>query len=413
MMIEAKLSRRNPFLRLRLDESLYYLAFSCYLAFVALDKTTFSEFLFIPAETLQSLLQVAVLMLLLLKFVMQRASFRGWLIAAALVLVGFLSWRQSGEGWLFWVSLFVVCAHGVRLRPLACLSFSLSLALVVTTMAFAGAGIIENVVSMRAGVTRYAMGFSHANALGLYIMVICTSFSVLRFGRNPLPDLILIAAADIINLATADSRTTVLLSVIQAVLLVSFYILRSETARRRARFCFGAVVFLVVALSMFFMVSYDATSAWQAALNDFLSGRLNLAHRYFQMQPLTLFGSDFSAYAPIYWENGKTYAFVVDNAWCHLVLRFGILPAFAFLAGYTLLLLRLFREKRWDALLFGIVLMAVYGFSETLGVRFECNYFLFALGAELLYASPAAKDLSGVSCGRNAAHKMGGAAYRA
>lgn len=104
-MIKDKSLQRNPLLRLMLDESLYYLAFSFYFIIGALEHTTFTEFLFIPVDILQSVLQVAVLMLLLLKFGMQRASFKGWLIATALVLLGFLSWRQSGEGWLFWVAL--------------------------------------------------------------------------------------------------------------------------------------------------------------------------------------------------------------------------------------------------------------------------------------------------------------------
>ena len=75
--------------------------------------------------------------------------------------------------------------------------------------------------------------------------------------------------------------------------------------------------------------------------------------------------------------------------------------------------LRMLRGKRWDALLFGIVLMAVYGFSETLGVRFECNYFLFALGAELLYISPVAKELSRPSEERDAVRKKGSVVPRA
>ena len=37
--------------------------------------------------------------------------------------------------------------------------------------------------------------------------------------------------------------------------------------------------------------------------------------------------------------------------------------------------------------MFGIVLMSVYGLTETLGVRIECNYFLFAIGADLLFSS--------------------------
>ena len=391
------------------SEAAYYLAFCLYFIDCVFDRTKFTEFLFVPVPTLQTILQACILILLFFKFVSQRASFKGWCIAALVVLVGFLSWRQSGEGWLFWCALFVVCAHGARLRPLAWCALVISTATFFLTVGFAQVGVIENVASTRAGVTRYAMGFTHPNNLGLFLLIVCVSFSVLRFGKNPLPDILLIAVTDILNLAVADSRTCVLLSLVQVVLLLVFYIARSEASRRHMRRVFAVGVLIVLALSMFFMVSYDPSNPIHLALNSALSGRLRLANGYYEMQPLTLLGSTYEQFPSIYWENGKAYAFVVDNAWCHLLLRFGLVPAALFACGYFATLFGLLKGKRWDALLFGFVLMSVYGFSETLGIRIECNYFLYAMGAELLFASRFGKELSGEKT-RGCAEVLGAAA---
>ncbi len=384
----------NAIGEMRVSEAAYYLAFCLYFIDCAFDRTEFTEFLFVSVSVLQTMLQVCILLLLFFKFLSQRASFKGWCIAAFVVLIGLVSWRQSGEGWLFWCALFIVCAHGMRLRPLAWCVLVLSVVTLCLTVVFAQLEVIENVASTRHGVTRYAMGFTHPNGLGLYLSIVCCSFSVLRFGKNPLPDILLIAAADVLNLVAADSRTAVLLSFVQVILLLVFYFARSEVSRKYMRCAFTVSVLSVVALSMYFMVAYDPSNPVHFALNSTLSGRLWLAHSYYEMQPLTLLGSTFEKFSPIYWENGKPYTFVVDNAWCHLILRYGLVPATLFSCGFFAMLFRLLRGKKWDALLFGFVLMSVYGFSETLGIRIECNYFLYAIGAELLFASRLGKELS-------------------
>lgn len=383
---QAAGARKPAFLEMEFGEFLYYAAFALYIMDFATDHTTFVDFLFVPVAVWHSLFQTAIIMLLLGKFMMQRASFRGWAVAVLLVLIGFLSWRLSDEGWLFWLALFVVCANGVRLRPLAYIAFTLFLATIAVTFLFASAGAIENRLSVRAGVARSAMGFSHPNTLGLYLLVTCISFSVIRFGKNPVPDLLMIVAADAINLVIADSRTTVLLSIVQALLLIVFYCVRSESGRRFARCCFGVLIVGSFLLSVYFMVCYDPSNPLHSAINSVLSGRLRLAHGYYSMQPLTLLGSSFEGVPPIYYEDGVPKSFVVDNAWCHLILRFGVIPAALYSIGFFILFFRTLKEERWDALLFGLVLMTVYGLSENFGIRIECNFFLYALGAELLYS---------------------------
>ena len=385
---------RNTIGSISVDAAAYYLAFILYFIDCAFDRTAFTEFLFVPVPVLQSAMQVCILMLLLFKFILQRASFKGWCMAALVVMVGFATWQQSGEGWLFWCALFIVCAHGVHLRPLAWCALALSIVTFCITVTFAQLGLVENIVSTRAGVTRYAMGFAHPNSFGLFLLIACFSFSALRFGKNPIPDLFLIAATDALNLTVADSRTCVLLSLVQAFLLLVFYFARNESMRRIIRYAFAAGVLLIIGLSMYFMVCYDPSNPIHLAFNSAFSGRLRLAHGYYEMQPLTLLGSTFENFPPIYWENGKPHTFVVDNAWCHLILRYGIIPTVLFLCGFFAMFYKLLREKNWGALLFGFVLMSVYGFSETLGIRIECNYFLYAIGAELLFSSRLGRELS-------------------
>lgn len=363
----------------------YYLAFAFYFINSALGRSAFA-----PIGFLDSLLKLLAVAFLFLKFVSQKLSLRGWAAALILGAVGLFSWRQAAEGWLFWCALFILCAKDVDINQLAKLTFYLTIVMLVVVCASATFGLIENIAYVRGAETRYCLGFSHPNSLGLYLLLMCFSFSVMRFGKNPIPDIILILASDGLNLAVANSRTCVLLSFVQISLLVVFYWVHNETARKVLRVCFVVAVLAVISASMYFMVSYDSSNGLHGALNSAISGRLRLAHEYYSMQPLTAFGCSFEQFDPIYWEQGlpgsEAKPFVVDNAWCHLILRYGIVPALLFLVGFLGVFFKTITEKRWDALLFALVLMTIYGFCETAGIRIECNFLLCSIGTELLYS---------------------------
>ncbi len=362
----------------------YYLAFAFYFINSALGRSAFD-----PIGFLDTVLKLFAVAFLFLKFVSQKLSLKGWAAALILGAVGLFSWRQAAEGWLFWCALFILCAKGVDINRLAKLTFYLTVAMLVVICASAAFGLIENIAYVRGIETRYCLGFSHPNALGLYLLLMCFSFSAMRFGKNPIPDIILILASDGLNLAVANSRTCVLLSFVQIALLVVFYWVHNEAARKVLRMCFVAAALAVIGASIYFMASYDPSNGLHGALNSVLSGRLRLAHEYYSMQPLTAFGCSFEQFDPIYWEQGlpgaEAKTFVVDNAWCHLILRYGIIPALLFLLGFLGVFFKTVAEKRWDALLFGLVLMTIYGFCETAGIRIECNFLLCSVGTELLY----------------------------
>ena len=370
-----------------IGEFVYYLAYGLYFFSCILDRTTFDEFLFIPVPLLSRIISLIILCLLLFKFVLQKASIKGWLLATGLVLVGFISWRNSQEGWLFWLALFIVCSEGVQLNILASISLALSIMILVIAPLFSVSGMIEELTLIRAGVARHSLGFTHPNNFGMYVILACTSISVLAFGKNPLFQSIILFFAAYLIMVVSDSRSTAVLAIFQALLLLVFFKVKNKRLRRIISIGFVVVVALIVFVSFYFMIGFNPSRSIDSVLNTLLSGRLRLAHGYYQMKGLSLFGTTYIDCPVIYWENGKSYHFVVDNAYCHLILRYGIIPTALFIIGLFSLLIKLFRQNRWDSLLFGIVLMSVYGLTETLGVRIECNYFLFAIGADLLFSS--------------------------
>lgn len=369
--------------------ALYYAAFAVYFISLALLRTALADAFEAQVDFVDTILKATAAFLLAFKFIAQGNSAWEWIISIFLSGAGLLSWKCSGAAWLFWATMFVVCAKGVDLKTLAKSVLILTIATLLVVFAFTWLGFIENLAYTRGAEVRYCLGFSHPNTLGLYLLLMCFSFSVFRFGKNPIPDLVLIAITGAFNLMVANSRTCVVLSLVQAVLLVVFYWARNRNGRKILGSFFVVIVVLTVVISLYFMVAYDPSSSFHLALNSALSGRFWLASSYYKMQPLTTFGSSFKQFDTIYWDWGKPVVFLVDNAWCHLILHFGVIPFLIFICGYLGTICKALHEKRWDATLFGLVLMAIYGFCETYGIRIECNFLLCAMGTELLYSSGA------------------------
>lgn len=367
-------------------EALFYCAFAIYTLGVVIDSSSISQVFPGPIEFFDSLVQVSVIALLLIKFIIQRAEPKAWALACVLVCIGFLTWHQSQEGWFFWVPLFIVCSEGVRIRGLALVSMSILATGVLFIILFSVFGLIPDIQAVQNGYIRHSLGFQHPNTLALFPLMICVSYSVLCFGKNPITCIIALFVCDLFNYLTAHSRTVFLLSLIQAVLMIVFYLVKDSARRKTVSIWFALLAAAVVGSSLYLMVCFNPSDPFQLKLNSILSGRFYLANGYYKMSSLTLLGNSFSGCQSLmWWEPEATRSIVIDNAWCHLILRFGILPTLLLLAAIFLLYKDKIKTGQWDAVLYGITLMICYGFTETVGIRIEFNYFLIAVGSELLY----------------------------
>ena len=371
--------------RFRAGRIAFYLAFAIYLLVFAVSHTTFQTFFGIDMASIVSLRQPVVVALLATSILLSPKKLWQWLAIVVLVALAFVSWRMSGENWLFWLTLFCVSANGIRIKPLAWIVLVVSLGVLLAAVPCALAGIIDNVVVMRQGAERYSLGFVHPNTLGGYLWIAALAFSAIRFGKTPFPDLAVLAVVVVLNLVVTDSRATVIAASAQVVFLFVFYFVKSERARHVLSMVMLGGLTLAMLFSVYFMLFYGADNPVHALIDGLLSTRFSLAHGYFEMAPLTLFGNSFEGYDAIAWDNGEPLRFVVDNAFCHLILAYGLVPSLVFFWFFFAYCAKLVRLHRWDVMLFGLTVMGAYAFVETMGIRVEGNFFLIGMGAELLF----------------------------
>lgn len=380
----SEISLQNEIL---FDRVCFYVAYSVYLFSTVVMRTAFGEYSVLSSDVFGSACQGLVLCLLFLKMILQRAEIREWLLSFLLVCVGFICWRQSDEGWLFWIAIFVVCGKGINIKTLAWISFIEISFLTCLIVFLSQVNIIDDIVFIRGGEIRHSLGFKHPNYVGMYLLSISMSFSIIHFEKNPLPDLLILIISFFVNIYFVNSRSSALLCLVQAALLLVMYNTRQKSSRKFLMKSLFIGTILIVFMSIYFMLFYNPANSVHRYLNSLLTGRLFLAHEYYEMAGLSLFGNNFVGYPAIYWDNGSPISFMVDNAIAHLLLRYGIIPSLIFLLGLMAAIYRLVRDESWGYLIFGLSLMVLYGFSETLGIKIECNYLLVCLGPLVLFSS--------------------------
>lgn len=375
-------SGTSSFLKWPVGDFLYYVAFVVYSIDAGLGHSTIS------ADSLSSALEVMALLLLVLKMAYERFDLKKWILAATITVIGFIAWRQSAEGWLFWAFLFVVCGSGIDLKKLAKLAFISSVTVVIVVVASCYFGFTENVTLLREGtnIVRNSFGFSHPNTFASYLLICGTSFVLCRFHRNLLINVLVLVAVALACWGLADSRTSAALAIFQIILLMIFHYVKKENARHTIASLMVALVFILVLMSFYFVFSFNNTNPLHNYLDDLTNMRFYWAHQNFLNSSITLFGDNFSNAQVLFYRDGEAKYFYVDNAYAHLLLRYGLIPTVTFLFGYGAALCSAVKSGRWDIVLYGLVVFAIYGLEETYALQIECNFLLVSM-APLVYGS--------------------------
>lgn len=393
----SKFESRSKLMSTSAGAVLYYAAFFLYSLVVGFEATTFEDIAFGSLSLLLDLAQVVVLALLMLKMLMERANPGSWLLVLCLLLVGFVSWRQSGDSKLFWCIIFIVCGEEIRIRNLAVASLCALLAVVTVTVTCAYYGAIEDIIYARSdGTIRHAMGFDHPNKFGLYFFMICTNIAIIRFEKPILPSVILLMISAFVCIVVANSRTTAILSIVEALLLVLFRTPRTDRGKYRTIHLSVVIMVFSLVVSLYFMVFYDSSNALHAMLDEFTNTRLYWAHRQLTMAPLTLLGNDYVSCGPLFYSSdGSPVFFYVDNAYACLILKYGLIPSLLFLAAWMVVVRDEARRAELNVVLFGLTVLAIYGIMESYPLAISCNFFLISV-SKYLYRNRCASRLSGL-----------------
>ena len=356
--------------------------------------------------SIEAFVQMACVLLLCAAGLTQKAKPLQWALAFAVVAVAFVDWRLSGEGWFFWIVLFVVCGKGVSVRKAAGVTLA-SAGIVLAVCAISSlTGMVSDTFGVRetSSAVRMSLGFVHPNAFGALLVSVCVGVGILTFDEHPWLSVSLAALFAIGVFCIAHSRTSALcLGMLVVLLLIQIFCYKLNFDKALS-YCYLGLFILIVIASVVLMVCYDQNNAFMAWLNDILTGRLRLAHLFYVEQAPGLFGHSYADGAMVLVGSEK-YSFIVDNMYDHLMLRSGIVAWALFVIAIILFYVKAIKEGVSGFVLLGITLFMVYGFSETLGCRVECNFLIICLSSVLyglplssLRAGTPVTEQGGISC---------------
>lgn len=373
------------------SKKLYLFAFALYLIAYNLNFTTFRELSILHLDVFY--LGVRVFCTIVLIALILRSGFSRWQIAlfsiCACIIIS--STVFSGSWNILLLFLFVVAGDDIDVRDIAAVSFWCSLGVIVVTVSAATVGFISTVTMNSLNNTlRQAPGFTHPNSLGVLLLSMTCAFTVLRFRKATLVDLLFYGFMYYLCRVVVFSRTSALCMLLLASLAILATLLRGRVFDRLLiALGIGAFIFLSIT-TYYFMYSYNPSVGWMRELDSVLSARLALMHYFTVSFPPVPFGFDFDGVSIRF---GIFTTFLVDNAYAHLVLESGILVAILMDVAWLATLAQAFRCGELSPAIFGLIIFSFVAFCETSAFFICINFNLIGI-SEALYSMRREKSIS-------------------
>ena len=330
---------------------------------------------------------IAIILLGLKYFFTQRMRPVMRIIGILIIILMWITFNTSANYTVLATALFIVCGQNVRVKSLAKIQFAVCILMTLTNIVLVYTGNIKHYIFYRGDLTRYSLGYTNPNILGMVIFAICLSWCVLTWGKKLYMDFSVIAIGIFICCFVANSRTYMFALCLLAVFVFIQHFIKNKRVIKICVAGLTVIVALVVLFSFFCMLFYPEDNALFSKINSALSNRPMLSNLFYEAYGLNIFGKNFSGLSSL-WEG---YSFLVDNLFCNILLRFGIIAALLFLVGAAAFYRDALKQMQWSILLTGMSLWLITGLAETYGMMFEINFFLIAISGSV-FKEPSEKS---------------------
>lgn len=381
----SRTSIRTLLERTTIEDFLFYCAFAIFSCAEILKDTAFVKVITGLTPFCTALLYCAAAMLVLRLFILRASHFQ-WVAVLAICALAAVLYKRYGLQYPLWIFLFVVAGKGIDLRTVAKINLVINIVLTVITITSCYAGIIVNYTMMETGTRsiRYSMGFTHPNRLGQRFAEICIAYWYLHAKEHRGRVIALCLASLLYVNFASNSRTSCIVFVILILASLLYPVL--ERRPQLSVCACGVAVSLVAGFSYFLMVCFDASNGLMAELDQLLTSRLKLMKICYQYAGPSLLGNDYSG-APVLAHTVATHSeihFLVDNAYGHLILLYGIIATTLFLLLIFAVYRYCYKQRIFPLALLGLTVILCSGFVETFALDIQYNYFLL-LVADVLY----------------------------
>lgn len=223
--------------------------------------------------------------------------------------------------------------------------------------------------------TRYNLGFSHPNTLGMVVVCFVMVWLVLRYNHLRWYDFVGWIGCLLFAWFVPNSRTAAFV----IALIVILVFLEKSLKLFRHRFvrlcCYLTTPFLAIfsfAASFF----YHDDSRFYQLLNTLLSGRLDFGHIFLNKYDITLFGQHIIRVNQVTSDMTGAKPLILDNGYLRILLQLGLVTFLVFLAVLTYIMHHSLTEKHY-AVTICLLTLSLYTVSEYFISSLFCNSFLF------------------------------------
>ena len=227
-----------------------------------------------------------------------------------------------------------------------------------------------------AGTSRFIFGFKTPNTAPIVLFQIASSMWLL-YRKKIWLCLATTALSFGISYFLCNSRTASLLSFILLMVELFWWLLENQKSRMLKKMVWKVLFGIGILVSFVSLLSVAiATKRIDASfIDELLSGRIHLMQDYFSIYSLTLWGQKVltgSAAASLYGFS------TLDNSYIYFLLSYGVVLFVLYFYYFIRLIWKYKKENKAQRLVI-IFFYAIYGFSETVAIRFVYNYSLIFL----------------------------------
>lgn len=243
----------------------------------------------------------------------------------------------------------------------------------VTTL-FSLIGFLPTMVYVpQIGISRYTLGFATANTGPIILFQIAAAMWVVS--KRHLWCLLIAVFSFLVSFYLCYSRTGAIISLSLALAECIWWLTVSQKSKMVKSIIWRTVHIMTVVVSMLVLVSFiiaSQSSELLSTYNQLFSGRFVAMQNYFIFYTPRLFGQKIAFGDEEFFRYGMS---TLDNSYVHLLLAYGIVLFVLYMLYFKRVIVYLIKNNLTKELII-LILYTLYGFSETVAIRFLVNFSL-------------------------------------
>lgn len=313
-------------------KEIYYFAFLYYYILSFLRYTTFAPT--ISANWMIRLSYFAVILLLVKIFAFDKQNVKSIILNVIIIFFALVSWRHAHAIDILAYTLFILAARGINFKVIISWFFKLGIIMLVLTIIYSQLGIIKDLIYVRNGTLRHALGIVYPTDLAAHIFYLILAYCYLYFKKISWRSYIGIFVVAIITYLCTQARLDVLLSLltIPVIAIAKAAYSGNKSCENIASFYWiGAPIlaYITVISSLF----YTTNNYLFRFANEAFSKRLEISHVALSKYGITLFGKHvfehgFGSSQGIkhFYQSGMSgNYFFIDSSFIRLAIIYGLI----------------------------------------------------------------------------------------